>query len=631
MKKRQKRNMWSSAARYIACFILILLAVVIPGEAKAGSGKELKVTFLNVGQGDGALLECDGKYMLIDGGPEDSGAATVAYLKKRGVKKLDYIIATHDHQDHIGGLAEIINNIPVDRIYRTKVTNVSAVTMKFNNAVISNKIPVSYPIMGESISLGGAKITFLAPNGSGYESYNDNSIVARVVYGSNSFLFTGDAEFQSEMEMIEKGYPLKSDVLKVGHHSALTSTSDAFAKAVDPSISLISCDEKHKANFPRYTILQKLSHSNVYRTDKSGNITMTSDGKEITVDAVPFAYAEAEYNAGERSHKDTTDKESKVLGNLRVVASEGDMKLLPIDGDEDYDTEYTEELTLNFLADYGISVRDQTEYALVSGEGFTDFNNIEWQPLTGTTLTLDEDFMGCVYVKFTNKLGNVVYRKTNGFTLAVSAPSKATVAAANVNGLSLVETNAPNSYSNYASNTVILRFGADFGISGKLDTEYMLVKRGDTFDKKAQWTSGDSVTINENFIGRVYVRYTNNAGHQTLLKTTGFTLIKGAPINTKVTSRIPEIKFIGFSAPSGEAVPVKSQVTLNFSADFGNGGKDMIEYQLVKEDDKYNSRTGWIKADKAVIKKGFAGRVYVRYTDKAGNYVVRKTNDFTVK
>lgn len=614
--------------RILKSLFIMLLGLVFlinPINVQAKSEANLRVSFIDVGQGDCALLESNGKYMLIDGGPVKAGPSVTAYLKKEGIKKLDYILATHQHEDHIGGLIDVMENIKVDNVIMTDTSFPHISYYEFVGTISNKNLRVVRPAIGKSFTLGTATITYVAPNGSNYESYNDNSIVVKVVNGENSFLFTGDAESVSEKEMLEKGYDLKSDVLKVGHHSALTSSTQAFLNAVDPSISVISCGKNMKSGFPRITTMKKLEKTNLYRTDESGTITMHSDGKEITVDKAPYSYAGSNIDILTGAASKNHYVESRNLGNLNIKTNQGSLSLNDIYADEDYDSLFKGNFKINFLADYGISSLGKIEYAFAPVEKFNDVKNVEWLPLDGETLALTDDFVGCIYVKYVNKLGNTVIRKTQGFTLDATAPENCNVVS-NLSGIKMLATNAKDTYSKKASGPVKLTFKADYGISGSGKTEYMLVNRGKKFDPKQSWTKGSSVTIKNDFIGRVYVRFTDGAGNVVTKKTTGFSYVSKNPINTKITSKTKNIKFVKWGSKSGKTT-VKSPVTLKFSADFGASGKSSIQYMLENKGKKGK----WVKKESLTLKKGFSGRVYVRFTDKKGNYVTRNTNIFTVK
>jgi competence protein ComEC len=253
---------------------------------------DLKVHFINVGQADSILIQQDSKYMLIDAGNNGDGKLVKNYLIQEGIKSLDYVIGTHPHEDHIGGLDYIINDFKIGKIYLPKVTST---TKTFQDVVVAMKnkgMKASVPKCGETFNLGSAKCTILAPNGSEYKDLNNYSIVIKLEFGSNSFLFTGDAEDVSEKEILAKGFNVKADLLKVGHHGSRSSTSNEFLSEVDPKYAVISCETGNDYGHPHKTTMDKLKNKNipVYRTDELGTIIATSNGKNITFNTKPGSY-----------------------------------------------------------------------------------------------------------------------------------------------------------------------------------------------------------------------------------------------------------------------------------------------------------------------------------------------------
>ncbi len=252
----------------------------------------LKVHFINVGQADSILIEQGSKYMLIDAGNNGDGKLVKNYLLNEGITKLDYVIGTHPHEDHIGGLDYVINDFKIGKIYLPKVTSTTKTFQDVVTAMKNKGMKATVPKPGETFNLGSAKCTILAPNGSGYEDLNNYSVVVKLEFGSNSFLFTGDAEEISEKEMLSKGFNVKADLLKVGHHGSRSSTSDEFLSKVNPKYAVISCEIGNDYGHPHKETMDKLKNKNipVYRTDELGTIIATSDGKTITFNTKPGSY-----------------------------------------------------------------------------------------------------------------------------------------------------------------------------------------------------------------------------------------------------------------------------------------------------------------------------------------------------
>ncbi|KEI01762.1 ComEC/Rec2 family competence protein [Clostridium botulinum] len=245
---------------------------------------DLKVHFIDVGQADSILIT-EGSYsMLIDAGNNDDGDMVVSYLKKVGVKKLDYVIGTHPHEDHIGGLDNVINTFEINKIYMPKKVSTTKTYKDVIKAIKNKNMKITLPKPGESFKLGKATCSIVAPKqNQDYQSANNYSIVIKLTYGSKSFLFTGDAEGISESEILSGRYDIKADVLKVGHHGSRTSTTEAFLNKIAPEFAVISCGKANDYGHPHKATMDKLKakHIQVYRTDESGTIIATSDGKNI--------------------------------------------------------------------------------------------------------------------------------------------------------------------------------------------------------------------------------------------------------------------------------------------------------------------------------------------------------------
>ena len=246
------------------------------------AGKKLKVSYIDVGQADSILIQTPGgKNVLIDAGNNGDATTIVAYLKAQNISRLEYVIATHSHEDHIGSMDTVINTFDIGQVVMLKE---SSNTQTFRDVITAIANKGLKPIEAKA----GVKLDLdseiYAPNSSGYDDTNDYSAVLRLVYGKNSFLFTGDAETQSESEMLRLGSQLKVDVLKVGHHGSKTSSTAAFLKLVAPKYAVISVGKGNSYGHPTGEAWEDLAvlGATIYRTDESGTIVCESDGETIT-------------------------------------------------------------------------------------------------------------------------------------------------------------------------------------------------------------------------------------------------------------------------------------------------------------------------------------------------------------
>lgn len=270
----------------------IICIFFVSCNAQDNSHEELKVHFIDIGQGDSILIEHNKKTMLIDTGPKENMNSLMEYLSSRKIKKIDYLILTHQHKDHIGNAAEVIYNFKIGALYMPNVTANTNAFEDLTKAIKTKGLKITRPIAGSSFNFGKAQCFIFAPNSEVYEDENDYSIVLKMVYKDTSFLFTGDAQTFSEREMMDKGYDLSSDLLKIAQHGNDKTTSEDFLDRVNPKYAALSCALNDSNDHPSKKVMKLLKEKNipVYRTDQSGTIVCTSDGQSLTFDKEPGNY-----------------------------------------------------------------------------------------------------------------------------------------------------------------------------------------------------------------------------------------------------------------------------------------------------------------------------------------------------
>ena len=255
----------------------------------------MEIHTIDVGQGDSILVIQKDQVMLVDCGTRAKGSTVVEYLKELGITKIDILVGTHSHDDHMGGMAEVIRNFEIGTLYAPDNSKESITTfwyMDFLDAVSEKKVNWVYPEVGTTFGVGDANVQIVAPNSKEYNNMNNYSIVLRVTYGETDVLLMGDAETLSEEEIMNNGLYIDVDVLKLGHHGSSTSSSEKFLNATTPQYAIISAGKGNTYHHPIKSVMERLENMEitVYRTDESGTVIMSTDGNDITFNVEPGDY-----------------------------------------------------------------------------------------------------------------------------------------------------------------------------------------------------------------------------------------------------------------------------------------------------------------------------------------------------
>lgn len=297
MAKKRKKN---SSSISLLFFSILCIAVgyilndIIDGSFAIGENQIIPVAnidnpdvishYIDVGQGDSIFIELPNKEcMLIDAGEKEYGKKVVEYIKQLGYTKINYLIATHPHTDHIGGMKEVINNFDIDTIYMPKVTANTSTYINLLKTIDSKNKKINTAKAGVNIiDNDNYKISIIAPNSEKYEDLNNYSVVIKLIYKDISYLYMGDAEKLSEGEIKDD---VKADIIKVGHHGSLSSSSLAFIKKVKPSYAIIQVGSDNSYGHPNKNILNRYEviGAKIYRTDLNGNIVVSTNGEKVSI------------------------------------------------------------------------------------------------------------------------------------------------------------------------------------------------------------------------------------------------------------------------------------------------------------------------------------------------------------
>ncbi|KHD15646.1 ComEC/Rec2 family competence protein [Clostridium butyricum] len=284
IKKRHFKHLIIFTLLLLLCFFSSLLTKKL--NSYKVNPNLMYVHYINVDQGDAILIQVNNKNLLIDSGPKNHKKQLVKFLTDLNISKLDYVIATHPHEDHIGNMNTVLNSYKVQSFYAPKVYSYTKSFEQMIDSLKSNNLKINPIKRGcNTINLGfQTNVEVFSPINDTYDNENNYSPVIKISFGNNSFLFTGDAEKEIEDKLILLNDDLKADILKVSHHGSSSSTSDAFLNRVSPKYAVISVGKNNIYDHPNDTIISKLNtyKINILRTDIQNNITLISDGTNIS-------------------------------------------------------------------------------------------------------------------------------------------------------------------------------------------------------------------------------------------------------------------------------------------------------------------------------------------------------------
>lgn len=281
----KKKKIISSIIGIIVVLLAGYFGIDLTQDSKVPKDSKLMISYMDVGQGDAEYIKVNGNDILIDAGPRSNSKELLEQLKAKNIDDFELVIATHPHEDHIGGMVDVFKEYEVKAFYSPKITHTTKTYENLVKAVKDEGLKTKELKGGMVIDLGeGAKFEVFTPQKSEYEELNDYSPIMKLSFGDTSYLFTGDAEKLAEEEALAKyKTSLDSDVIKFGHHGSSSSSSNAFIEAVSPKYGIISCAKDNKYGHPHRETLDIIKKYNIktFRTDTDGEIILTSDGKSI--------------------------------------------------------------------------------------------------------------------------------------------------------------------------------------------------------------------------------------------------------------------------------------------------------------------------------------------------------------
>lgn len=301
-QKYPKETSPHRAVAVISIFFILLSCIAVTGclsdlgipdigprgsSHQAENDGKLSAYFLDVGQGDSSLIIFGNTTILIDAGEIEMGDRVVSDLKELGVTRIDLLVATHPHSDHIGGMQKVLDNFPVGKVLDSGMPHPSALYERFLETIDKKNIPYKVAVQDDTIDLDPAlRIVVLSPPEKQFgDDLNTNSIILRISYGTINFLFTGDAGSEAETALAKSGYALDAQILKVGHHGSMHSSSPAFIARVHPETAIISLGRDNPYGHPHKQAIDTLTDAGatIYRTDRDGTILVRSDGISYAV------------------------------------------------------------------------------------------------------------------------------------------------------------------------------------------------------------------------------------------------------------------------------------------------------------------------------------------------------------